>query len=261
MRKQKMLMIVAGAAGEIGTAFCRETIKNNIDCIGIARNSLINLNSPIFTQVVCNLQSEKSIQNAFVNVDFAKYKKIIYLHAIGTDKFEPRGYPNIQPIETIPEDVYNTNVNTFKYLLRYCVHRIKGSNEKNNSNTKFRVAIVAGVPDKYSPFVIESFCEAKFILRQYIQSSISMFPSWISGLSINVTSTITKAAVRMRPYADTTYWLNPEEVVEKSFNELISKFSNYKEINITKDSPDYFEGYYLSKEALYEKWSRETGIK
>ncbi len=257
------LIIVAGAAGEIGTQYCKEITENGIECIGVIRNKPLELSSPLLTTITCHLNDEKSIIDTFSSLDFSKYKKIIYLHTIGVDKFDPRGYPNIKPMETIPAEIYDTNVNSFKYLLRYCVSRINFINQgrTKKDKVKFKIAIVAGAADKHTPFVIESFCEAKFILKQYIQSCIGLYPSWVSGLSINISSTITKAALSVRPNADTTYWLEPREVVVQSFDQLVSQTRRYAEINIIKKSPDFFTGYYDCNKALYEKWSKETGIK
>lgn len=259
--KNKTLIIIAGAAGEIGTEFCKKATENNIDCIGVIRNNAVGLSSPFLTQITCHLDDENSIIKAFASIDFSKYKKIVYLHTIGVDKFDPRGYPKIKPMDSIPSDVYNTNVNSFKYLLKYCVLRVKNLNEENNKKIKLKVAIIAGVADKHAPFVIESFCEAKYILRQYIQSCVGLYKGWFSGLSINVTSTITNSALKVRPHADTTFWLKPSDVSEQSFSQLILGNSKYKEIDIIKNSPKFFTGYYESNKILYEKWSKETGIK
>ena len=257
----KTLVIVAGAAGEIGTEFCRRITKKKIDCIAIVRNRKVVFESAFLTQITCDLTKEKEIEKVFAQVDFSKYQRVVFLHTIGVDKFEPRGYPNIKPMDTIPSDVYNTNVNTFKYLLKCCTRKIGEINLQRKSKIKFKIVIVAGSGDMYAPFVIESFCETKFILRQYIQSHIRMHPSWISGLSVNITSTITETALKIRPYADTKYWLTPKEVVTKSINLLTESFSRYKEVDIIKNSPNFVGGYYENNDLLYEKWSKETGIK
>jgi hypothetical protein len=127
--------------------------------------------------------------------------------------------------------------------------------------TTLKISCIAGTADKYSPFVIESFCEAKYIVKQYIQSQCHLHPTWISGLSINVTSTITKSALAVRPHADTTYWFLPEEIVKESFDVLLKRAFGYSEIDLVKESPHFVEGYYENNHLLYEKWSRETGIK
>lgn len=257
---KKHLVIVAGAPGEIGTAFCKKIITSKMDCIAIFRQHTIRLHSQHLKEVRCDLENLDNIKKSFKNIDFTAYSKIIYLHTIGVDKFDPRGYPKIKPMKTIDPQVYKTNVNSFKYLLRYCVSVLSEINKDKKTKVKFRVAIIAGVADKYTPFVIESFCEAKFIIRQYIQSYINLYPKWISGLSINISSTITKSALRVRPHANTKYWLTPTQVVEKSFKTLTSKFNDYKEFDIIKSSPHFVKDYYINDALLYKKWSQETGM-
>lgn len=264
MKTKNQLLIVAGVASEIGKEYCLEAINRGIECVGTIRNNDVDINSPLFTKVRCDLESEESIHEVFDHLDFSKYENIIYLHTIGEDVFEPRGYPRIQPLKTIPEEIYRLNVNTYKYLLRYCVTRISKSNslvEQNDSLIQMKSGFIAGVPDKYAPFVIESFCETKYIIRQYARFFTERYPDWFSGLCINITSTITPKAVKTRPFANTTFWLTPQEVAEKSVDELLSVGRGYKEIDIIKEDPGFNPAYYESNNLLYEKWSRETGKK
>lgn len=261
MNKNKTLYIIAGAAGEIGTAFVKQLIGKGNDCIAIIRNKTISIESPYFISVTCDLTNQLEIEKCFTNISFEDYERVVYLHTIGVDKFDPRGYPNIKPMNTIDADVYNTNVNSFKYLYRYCIKRIRDYNLGHDQNIDLKISIIAGTSDKHTPFVIESFCEAKFILRQYIQSATNLYPNWVSGLSINVTSTITESALNVRPFADTTYWLTPEEVVNQSIDLLMENKSGYKEIDLLKKSPLFVNDYYENNTLLYEKWSKETGIK
>lgn len=260
--KNKKLIIIAGAAGEIGNEFCKQLAEQHIDCIAVVRNKAIAITSLCIKSIRCHLDNQQEIEQKFAGVDFEAYDEVVFLHTIGVDKFDSRGYPTIHTMNTIDPDVYNTNVNSFKYLMRYCVQRIRSINlHRDDTKINFKIAIIAGVADKYAPFVIESFCEAKFILRQYIQSQVGLYPEWVSGLSINVTSTITQSALAVRPYADTTYWLTPEELVSQSADSLISIEKGYKEIDIIKSLPNFVDGYYENNYLLYEKWSKETGIK
>lgn len=261
IKKQKQLVIIAGVAGEIGTEFAQKLVSSNIETLGIIRNKPVaGIESPLLKTVACHLDNPEHVEQVFSQIDLASFDRVIYLHTIGVDKFDPRGYPHIQSMKTIDEDIYNTNVNTFKYLLRFLVKEVR-TIRSTGKNIELKTAIIAGVSDKYSPFVIEGFCEAKFILREYIRSYVERFPLWFSGLSINVTSTVTKSAVAVRPYANTEFWLTPKEVVDKSFSDLISNAKEYKELDLIKFSPEYADDYYENNEKLYTKWSKETGIK
>jgi len=259
--KKKKLVIIAGASGEIGTTYCKELVRYGVNCIAVIRHTPIEIKSPVLKEIQCHLDNAADIEVKFSDLNLEEYDQVVYLHTIGVDKFDPRGYPNIVPIETIDPDVYNTNVNTFKYLMRYLTKRIRTINSTRKNKIALKFSMIAGVADKYTPFVIESFCEAKFIVRQYIQSQVSLYPEWVSGLSINVTSTITASALAVRPHADTTYWLQPQEVVDQSLEALLAESVRYHEIDLIKKLPNFVEGYYENNQTLYEKWSMETGIK
>lgn len=256
---EKTLVIVAGAAGEIGTEFIKKTLSEGHSAIGIIRNTSVDIINDNFEIIQCALDKEIDIKEKFKNTNFSQYSNIIYLHTIGVDKFNPRNYPNVVKMATIDPDVYDTNVNSFKYLLRFLGHKIYELNQ-SGGNIKLKTVAIAGTSDKYTPFVIEDFCEAKFIIRQYIQSYVSRFPEWFSGLSINVTSTITKSALAVRPFAKTDYWLTPKDVVDQSFEQFMNFKKGYKEIDLMKFSPNFVEGYYEDIDMLYTKWSAETGI-
>lgn len=259
-KNKKTLVIIAGAAGEIGTEYIKAFIEKRVDVLGIIRNKRVEgVESNLFESITCDLGNRKNIEVVFSRINIEDYSQIIFLHTIGSDKFNPRGYPNIAPMKTIDEDIYDTNVNSFKYLLRYLVSRISIANN-NGHDLKLKVSIIAGVSDKYTPFVIEPFCEAKFILREYIRSYVDRFPEWFSGLSINITSTITKSALSVRPQANTQDWLSPNEVVNQSADKIITPSKGYEEVDIIKYSKSFVQDYYENEELLYDKWSRETGI-
>ncbi len=259
-KNKKTLVIIAGAAGEIGTEYVKAFIEKGLNTIGVIRNKRVEgVDSNLFESVTCDLRSIKNIEIVFSRINLKEYNQIVYLHTIGSDKFNPRGYPDIKPMKTIDEDIYDTNVNSFKYLLRYLVSKISVFNIEEN-NIKLKVVIIAGVSDRYTPFVIEPFCEAKFILREYVRSYVGRFPDWFSGLSVNITSTITKSALSVRPKADTKDWLSPKDVVTQSSDQITTMSKGYNEIDIIKYSGSFIQGYYENNKLLYDKWSKETGI-
>ncbi len=256
----KKLVIVAGAAGEIGQAYIKKLLEKEIEVLAILRNKDLSFENNNLRKIKINLDNEVDIDEKLSDIDIDSYGQIIYLHTIGVDKFDPRGYPEIKKMKTIPEDIYDTNVNSFKYLYRY-LYRYLLKRINNNGNQKLKVAIIAGAADKHTPFVIESFCESKFILREYIRSGIELYPEKVSGLSINITSTITDSALKVRPFAELTYWLTPKEVAERSIDSLLESRNGYNQIDVIKHSPLFTENYYEDNELLYKKWSAETGIK
>jgi hypothetical protein len=261
IKHKNNLVIVAGAAGDIGTAFCKAFSGMQIPALAIINNTPLLFDSKIITKIKCDLSDSRSIAEAFKGIDFSQYDKITFLHLIGNDKYDSRGYPIIQKMATIEPDVYDTNVNTFKYPFRYLLETIGNFRQATGKDIKLKTVLLGGIADKYGLFVIESFCEAKNICRQYMRSAVELNPNWVSGLSINISSMITRYSKKIRPFADITYWLTPDEVVKQSMDTLMMEGSGFKEIEIYKKSPQFKKGYYEDKEAIYHKWSKETGIK
>lgn len=72
----------------------------------------------------------------------------------------------------------------------------------------------------------------------------------------NVSSTITKSALKVRPRADTTYWLTPKEVVERSWKKILFQWGRYKEIDIYKKDPKFNKNYYFDDRAVFDKWAK-----
>jgi hypothetical protein len=258
---KKTLIVIAGVAGEIGTEYAKRFVgEKHTDVLGVIRTKKVtSISNKNFTQLRCDLDSEADVARKFKKVDIESYARVVFLHTIGVDKFNPRNYPNITKLKTIDPDVYDRNVNSFKYIFRHLVKRVASANE-SGADITMKAVIIAGVADKHAPFVIEDFCECKLILRAYIQSHIDMYPEWFSGLSINITSTITDSAIKVRPNANTEDWLTPEDVAERSVIELLKPRPKYKEVDIIKFSKNYVKGYYENHKMLYEKWSKETGI-
>lgn len=63
----------------------------------------------------------------------------------------------------------------------------------------------------------------------------------------------------LRPEADKTYWLKPQEIVDPSLVELSQLHSSYEEIDIIKNNPNFNDNYYIDHDALLKKWQKEMG--
>lgn len=187
---------------------------------------------------------------------FKKYDRVIFIHSIGVDKFENQNYPNIEVLETIDKEVYHSNVNTYKYLAASLVEKLRREHE-SGSKTKLTLSMIGSVADKHGIIFLTSFTESKHIVRSYIRTAVERFPWVISGLIINISSTVTKSALKVRPHADTTYWLKPEETVDESLPALLDKGrTGYKEIDIYKEHPEMDENYYRDPDKIFKRWSK-----
>jgi short-subunit dehydrogenase len=246
----KNCIIIAGANGEIGQAFINRFIPNN-KIIAISRYKASKINHPNLDSVVVDLTKPRDLEKAFLDFNPTKYKEIILIHSIGRDKFENQNYPKIDPLETIDPSVYASNVNTYKYIARLLIKKVKIA--RKIKPVKLRLVTIGSVADKYGLLVITSFSESKNIVRSYMRDAAALFP-WISALVINISSTVTKSALEVRPFSDTTYWLTPKEVVERSWKKILRQFNHYEEIDIYKNDPKFRRDYYFDDKKVFDRW-------
>ncbi len=257
--KKKYLFIIAGASGEIGAAFIKQ-LAGNFPIIGISRTNELDSLHKNLSWIHCDLTRHQDVEKAFSEKNFSIFEKVFLIHSIGLDKFENTNYPAIEPLETIDPTVYNSNVNTYKYIAATLMDKISRE-RKAGSKTKLVLSMIGSVADKHGVIFLTSFSESKNIVRAYIQFAVREH-KWISGLIINISSTITKSALGVRPYADTTYWLNPIDVVRKSAATLLKTKRGYNEIDIYKKDPNYDPDYYKNNEKIFSRWSHFVwGIK
>ncbi len=251
----KCIIVIAGASGEIGTAFVRKFV-NRFPVIGISRTSKSREIHKNLSWIHVDLTKPIEVEKAFSDLDFSAYEKVILLHNVGLDKFENVNFPLIEPLRTIDEKVYDSNVNTYKYIASLFISKIEKERVRG-SKTELVLSSLAGVADKHGMIFLTSFVESKNIVRMYMQNATREFP-WVSALVINVTSTVTKSALLVRPYAkiDST-WLLPQEVAEEAVPKLLRKKKGYSEVDIIKHDP-HFDDYYKSNKRMFKKWSREV---
>lgn len=249
-------IIIAGANGEIGKEFINKFLQKN-KILAISKHEISAIIHPNLKQVVVDLTNPKSLEESFLKFDPSDYERIIFIHSIGRDMFENTNYPKIEPLNTINPAVYASNVNTYKYLAKLLIKKIGVA--RKTKPVKLKIVMIGSVADKYGLLVMTSFSESKNIIRSYIKDAVKIFP-WVSGLAINVSSTITKSAIEVRPHANTKYWLTPKEVVDRSWKEVLSHsyWNRYKEINIYKKDPEFNNEYYFDDKAVFDKWTKDV---
>jgi len=248
----KNCIIIAGANGEIGNEFIKTFLPKN-KVIAISRNNRIGLHHSNLSTVTVDLASPPEVEKAFSNFDPTLYKRVIFIHSIGRDKFENTNYPKIEVTDTIDPDVYSSNVNTYKFLARLLIKKVEIARE--TCPVELKLVMIGSVADKYGLLVITSFSESKNIVRGYMRNAVSRFP-WVSALVINISSTITKSASQVRTYADTSYWLTPSEVSDRSWKDILSLKKGYREIEIYKKDPEFSENYYSDESAVFKRWAK-----
>ena len=205
----------------------------------------------VFLNYICYLLDESAVDKILSQIDYEPYENIVFIHPVGKFKFE-KDNPNVvdNDGDGIDDEVYATNVVTLKNVLKPLTLYTK--------NKTIKVCVFASVSDKYHiPFWI-SYKKAKDVMREYLKE-LSIVGK-IKPLIVNVSTVDTGNENMLRPKADKTYWLQPEEVVKEALEKL-EDLHLYEEIDVIKPKPGFNEDYYLDHDAILEKWKKEMDTK
>jgi len=243
----KRIFIVTGASGKLGMSFIQELQKRGEVIIAFTRKE-VEIEGVKIEKA--DLLNEGEITTAFNEMDLSDSNEIYLIHAVGKFKFEGNAADIIDlDNDGIDDEVYATNVltlkNTIKALLARCT-----------TQAKIKICAFASVSDKHDIPFWNSYTKSKNIIRGYLKELCRS--ARMQALVVNVTTVDTGNENDLRPHADKTYWLTPDEIVAKVLPELIS-LSTYKEIDMIKEKPDFDSNYYLDHEAILKKWKSEMG--
>ncbi len=238
---------MTGASGKLGTSFIQELQRRKEYSVAFTRKE-IEING-IETKKA-DLLNESEVVTAFNGIDLLDDNEIYLIHAVGKFKFEENAADIVDfDNDGIDDEIYATNVltlkNTIKALLAYCP-----------VSAKVKICAFASVSDKHNIPFWNSYTKSKNIIRGYLKELCRS--AQIQALVVNVTTVDTGNENDLRPHADKTYWLTPDEIVIKALPELMG-LSTYKEIDVIKEKPDFDSNYYLDHEAILKKWKREMG--
>jgi hypothetical protein len=81
---------------------------------------------------------------------------------------------------------------------------------------------------------------------------------YLRSLFVNVSTTDTGNENLLRPCADKTYWLKPEEIVQITAPLLLHPAANWNEVDIYKKSP-WFRPEIYDPSAVLERWMKQMG--
>lgn len=244
------LVLVSGARSGIGKAFLDNyDSMPNTRCIGISRND-----DTRYLQL--DLLNEIAVSVAVDSLNLDGIEKIIFIHAVGIDKFEPKGVPHIDNDgDGIDDEVYNSNVITFLNLANPLIEK----------TTRLKIPMTIGnigsISDVYEVPFWQSFSRSKNRVRQYIKSINNPL---VKGVFLNVGSTIYDEGIskRGRILADTTYWQTTGELVKKStpcIDEAIDSSAMFIEFDFYKHNPHFRSDYFTNLPKLYLTWQRDMG--
>ncbi len=241
----KRVFLITGASGELGKSFVKNIDSKEI-VYKFSRSELSdNSDNKCF---ILDLLEEEKVKEVLELTDLDSFNEIVLIHTVGKFKFEnDESKIEDKDGDGIDDEIYKTNVITTKNILKYVKQNINGRAE-------IKVCVFASVSDKYSIPYWSSYTRAKNILRGYLQTLSEN--QIVSALVVNVSTVDTGNENLLRPNADKTYWLKPEEIVTRVLPEL-NDLDGYTEIDIIKEHPDFKKDYYINHESILEKWHSE----
>lgn len=244
----KRLVLISGASRGIGKSFLdRYRTLNNTMTIGISRTG--NAGQKLDLE-------DRTMTNAFIeSLNFSNVGRIIYMHSIGIDKFEPYGRPEIdEDGDGIDDEVRTSNLTTFLNLFRPLIYRAK------KEDTPLTICSIGSISDAFEVPYWQSFSRTKNEVRRICKS---MSRGNVKCLFLNVGSTLDdEGRTYGRKYADTRYWQTSRELVDKSFG-IVDGFqespASYAEFDFFKPNPSFREDYFTNLPELYTIWQKELG--
>jgi len=249
----KKLIIVAGGTSDIGKSYMDYFSKDS-KVIGISRKGFIPSNKNI-NSIKCELTNRNQTMSLSPLIDLSDIDKVILIHCIGEDVLESLNYPLIENKTTIDSKVYDTCVNTLKNIIDLIINKITIERE-HGKNIGLTIVLFGAMTDRYNIPFFTSFRESKNIARCHIQNLVKRH-DWIKGFVVNVSTVKSKLSTKCRPYADMTYWLSPQEVVDKSVEQIINTKNKFEEIEIFKFDPNFESDYYTNNDKIFKKWMKE----
>ncbi len=245
----KKVVIVSGASKSIGKAFL-DQYKTQTDIIPIG------LNRTGSAGVMLDLTDPNAAYHFVKDLSLDGVSRIVYMHAIGIDKFEPQGQPEMDfDGDGIDDEVFSSNYLTFLHLVEPLIDRVK------HEQTPLTICNIGSISDIFMVPYWQSFSRAKNKVRQFCKS---IGEPNISSVVLNISSTLDdKGNTYGRKNIDTTYWQTTSELVERSFDTLDSAHrlnSNYAEFDFYKYNPSFRKDYFTDLPKLYATWQRDLGF-
>lgn len=251
MKKQK-IVIVSGATGDLGRAYLEYYAKQpNTICYGLTRREEQNPVNGV-NYLTSDLEDAIATKEQIQKIPLADITGVIFVHPVGKFKFEPNGLPEIDKTgDNIDDEIFRSNVDTFHNIARSILEQ-----RERHPNIPVTLAAFGSLSDPYQVPWWGSYTKSKLVLRKEMRDLSRIEPS-VNSVFMNLSSVKTSNENKTRPYADTKYWLSPEEVVERSVRTIENPQQSYSELDLYNPSPNYTGSYYKNFDELRRKWLRE----
>ena len=243
MTPKRSVVVVCGASGDLGKAYLTHYAANGETCYGLTRNEAADVKSVNYIKT--DLLDKDETRRRVRDVETSGADELLIIHAVGKFKWEGNNQYTFTD-----QDVMASNLNTFR--------NAAGPLMEMNTSLPIKIVAFGSLSDTYSVPMWRSYSRAKLALRRE-RRDIARDSAGVVSVFFSIGSINTESERRMRPYADTAFWIKPEDVVAKSAEPIENAELPYTEIDIFEPWPDYYPGYFGDFKALREKWEREMG--
>lgn len=248
----KRVVIVSGSTGDLGRAYLSHySQQDNTICYGLTRRDEKNPLGGV-TYLRSNLEDAAATTEQIQKISLESVIEALLIHPVGKFKFETNGTPEVDEIKDgIDDEVLRSNVDTFHNVVKPLIQQ----REKYGAIPLTLVAF-GSLSDPYNVPWWGSYTKSKLILRQEMRELSRTEPN-VKSVFVNLSSVKTSNESKTRPYANTQYWLHPEEVVQRSISFIEERRPLYLEVDLFNPHPEYQGNYYRNFEALRTKWLKE----
>lgn len=246
------LAIIAGATGDLGRAYLEHyALLPDVKTYGLLRRDELDPVENV-TYLKVDLENSQLVSENINTISFDDISEIVFIHPVGMFKFEDAGKPEIDlNDDSIDDEVYNSNIETFHNVVRPILEK-----RSEFGSIPFTAVAFGSLSDKYLVPWWGSYSKSKLLLRKHM-ADLACIESNIYSVFVNLSSVKTSNEFKTRPYANSTYWISPEKIVEETIAGIHARKYPYSEINSYIPSPDYHLRYYKEHDTLKQKWKRE----
>lgn len=247
---KRTLVLIAGASRGIGKTFADHyEAREDTSVIRLGRS-----NKPGLT--LLNLLDDPLVNKFVEQLDLGPFSEIVYMHAIGIDKFEPDAKPHIdRDGDGIDDEIYATNVTAFLNMAEPLIEKTR------QTKKPMTIVNIGSISDTYDVPYWRSFSKSKNMVRKYLKSITA---DNVKSITLNIGSTLDENNHTYgRTNADITYWQTAQELVVKSISSIdgMGKIdSPYVEIDFYKRNPNFKPDYFTNLPKLFATWQRDMGF-
>ena len=255
-------IIVTGITGKLGAAYLDYFRKQKeTQCFGVARRKPSKEYKNV-SYLFADLLDDKAVSSEVEKIDLSRSSEVLLVHPIGMFKFEANKAPEKdKDNDGIDDDVYASNVLTFKNIFNSITDKIKAEIKKGHK-MKLTVSAFGSITDKYYIPFWNSYAASKNNLRKIIKNAILRNKTLsIHGVFVNISTADTGNERSLRPYGNNKYWLTVKEIVQYSLSHLTNSKKSWIEMNIYKFNPNFNPTWYTNHDNVLERWMSQMGGK